>query len=204
MLYLFTAAYEGINTAYNNAQLIAFLPYQFIGVQLTTIIANKFTHLYDKQQYAEFKRFAIKALLLVSIIVLPMCVLAILFASNIVELIAGQNNTDEVYKHNFVMLLQYLAIPAFFNSVYLFAIRLYTATFRIKISSLVQSAICIIIFIFSYIGLKYYNLKGFCIANVITYAIMALVGVIMILHFFKILDQKQADLNSSKELNNVQ
>jgi putative peptidoglycan lipid II flippase len=208
ILYLFTTTYEGLNTVYNNAQLIAFLPYQFIGVQLTTIIANKFTHFYDKQQYAELKKFAIKALFILSIIVLPMCLFAIFFAKNIVELIAGHNNKDEVYKHNFVMILQYLAIPAFFNTVYLFAIRLYTATFRIKTSSLVQSGICIVIFIFSYIGLKYYNLKGFCIANVITYGIMALVGVLMIVRFFKILDQKQASVTSittdTKEIINVQ
>jgi putative peptidoglycan lipid II flippase len=208
MLYLFTATYEGINTVYNNAQLIAFLPYQFIGIQLTTIIANKFTNLYDQQQYAEFKRFAIKALFLLTVIVLPMCLFALFFANPIVELIAGQNNHDEVYKHNFVMMLQYLAIPAFFNTVYLFGIRLYTATFRIKISSLVQAAMCVIIFIFSYIGLKYYNLIGFCLANVFTYGIMALVGIILIFRFFRILDKKQLELMSNtkdtKEIINVQ
>jgi putative peptidoglycan lipid II flippase len=208
ILYLFTTTYEGVNTVYNNAQLIAFVPYQFIGVQLTTIIANKFTHLYDQQKYAEFKKFAIKALLLLSIIVLPICLFAIFFSTNIVELIAGQNNKDEAYKHNFVMILQYLAIPAFFNTIYLFAIRLYTATFRIKTSSLVQSGVCVIIFIFSYIGLKYYNLKGFCIANVLTYGIMALVGIILIVRFFKILDQKQAALalttTDTKDIINVQ
>jgi O-antigen/teichoic acid export membrane protein len=192
LIYLLTASEETTTTAVNNAVLIAFIPHQFIGVQLTTILGNKYAELYNTQKYEELKIYIKKTVVLLSILILPICFFNIFFLTDIITLVIGKKASEDWwYFYKVGMLLKYLALPAYFNSIYLCGIRLFTSTLRIKTPSLVQCAMNIVLLSAYYIGLRYYNIKGFCVASFIAYGLMFILGLILIVHFLRILTNLQ-------------
>ena len=198
LIYLMSTTIQSTLTAYTYAQLLAFIPYQFIAIQLTTIMANKFAELYNNNDFDRLKELVKKTLLLLTVIVLPICVVTIFLSTEIMKLVAGKEIHNSMYTDRFTLILQFLAIPAYFNSIYLCAIRLYTTTLRIKTPSIVQAVMCFVLLICNYIGLKYFNVIGFGLANLFAYGLMLLVAIYLIRHFFKILDNEQKNIQTQE------
>jgi O-antigen/teichoic acid export membrane protein len=192
LIYLLTAAPETTTTAYNYASLIAFIPHQFIGVQLLVIMGNKFAELYNKQQFALLRSYIKKTLVGLAILMLPICAFYIIFSTWVVHIVAGENVHSEIYLQKFSLLLRYMALPAFFNSIFLCGARLFIMTMRVKIPSLIQSGVNIISLFANYIGFRYFNLEGLGISIFMVYSLFFLSGVWLIYHFYKNLEIQEA------------
>jgi peptidoglycan biosynthesis protein MviN/MurJ (putative lipid II flippase) len=191
LIYLLSAAEESTTTAHNYAAVIAFIPYQFLGIQLTTIFGNKFSELYNLQKYEELKAYIKRALLLLVIIILPICIFNMFFFVDIVKLIIGRKfEQDWWYFYKTSMFLKYFALQAFFSSVYLLVVRIYTATLRIKVAAIMQGSSGIGLLIADYIGFRFFDIKGFCIASLVVYFLMFITALMLTLNFFKILNKQ--------------
>ena len=193
LIYLLTTTDASTLTAYNNAQLIAFMPFQFIAVQLAMVMSNKFAEFYNTSQFDKLKKYIKLTLWVITLIILPLCFVTIVFSGLITDIVSI-NNKSALYKDRFSIMLVYLSLPAYFNAIYFCAIRLYTTTLRVKLTSIVQSVMCLSLLLADYIGLKYFHIQGFCIANIVMYSMMFIVSLIMIRNFYKIIDKKQAEL----------
>jgi putative peptidoglycan lipid II flippase len=191
LIYLLTAAEETTTTAYNYASLIAFIPHQFIGVQLLVIMGNKFAELYNTQQYELLRAYIKKTLMGLAVLMLPICAFYLFFSTWVVHIVAGENVHSEIYLQKFSLLLRYMALPAFFNSVFLCGARLFIMTMRVKIPSLIQSGINIISLFVNYIGFRYFNLEGLGISIFIVYSLFFLSGVYLISRFFVLIAREE-------------
>jgi peptidoglycan biosynthesis protein MviN/MurJ (putative lipid II flippase) len=196
--YLLTTTLEGTLTAFNNAQLIAFIPYQFIAIQLGTIMSNKFAEYYNTNQFDNLKKYIKLTLGIMTIIVLPICLLIIFFSGTIAQLVANKNINDQIYIDRLKLLIICFSLPAYMNAIYYCAIRLYTSTLKVKLTSIVQSIVCLVLLVADYIGMKYYNFKGLYIANLLSYSLMFLISIGMIWRFYRLIDEKQIAYNLSK------
>ncbi len=200
LIYLLTASEETTTTAYNYASLISFIPHQFIGVQLITIMANKFAELYNTQQFDLLKAYIKRTLIGLTILILPFCIVYVFFSPTIVNIISGGDLNSENYRHKFSLLLRYFAFPAFFNSIFLCGLRLYTTTLRIRTPSIVQSIINLTLVVSNYIGFRYFNIEGLGVSVLLVYGLMFLSGIYLIVNFFKIIDKQQSDMDQENTL----
>jgi peptidoglycan biosynthesis protein MviN/MurJ (putative lipid II flippase) len=194
--YLLTTTHEeGTLTAFNNAQLIAFIPYQFIAIQLGTIMSNKFAEYYNTNQFDSLKKYIKLTLVIMTIIVLPICLLIIFFSGTIAQLVANKNINDQIYIDRLKLLIICFSLPAYMNAIYYCAIRLYTSTLKVKLTSIVQSIVCLFLLVTDYIGMKYFHFKGLYIANIVSYSFMFLISLVMIWRFYRMIDKKQIAYN---------
>jgi peptidoglycan biosynthesis protein MviN/MurJ (putative lipid II flippase) len=196
--YLLTTTLEGTLTAFNNAQLIAFIPYQFIAIQLGTIMSNKFAEYYNTNQFDHLKKYIKLTLGIMTIIVLPICLLIIFFSGTIAQLVANKNINDQIYIDRLKLLIICFSLPAYMNAIYYCAVRLYTSTLNVKLTSIVQSFVCLFLLVADYIGMKYFHFKGLYIANLVSYSLMFLISIVMIWRFYRLIDKKQLAYNLSR------
>jgi peptidoglycan biosynthesis protein MviN/MurJ (putative lipid II flippase) len=192
LMYLLTAGVATTTTAFNYGSMIAFIPHQFIGVQIITIISNRIAELYNTQQYAQVKLKIKQTFILLTLLVFPIGLLYITFSDTIVRFMARENVNSSLYIYNFSTILKYMALPAYFNSIFLLGLRIYTITLKIKVSTLTQTGFNILLISGYYIGLKYYGIEGLGIAIFIVYSIGFILGLVLIKRFVTLIEHEES------------
>jgi Na+-driven multidrug efflux pump len=151
--------------------------------------------LYNTHQFDTLKKQVKFTLWIVTLVMLPICILTFFFSETLARLVSNKAIYSELYIERLKTLITALSIPAYLNAVYFCALRLYTSTLQIKASSIIQCAICSLFLGANYIGLKYFHFKGLYTANIIAYILMFIVSLGMIRQFYKMIEKKQMAFN---------